>query len=52
MKFNLVAVVNGYEIYVQKSNSGYPYWVQVGKKWNDTKSWKTLKGAMSWCEKH
>lgn len=53
---NIVSTVNGYEIHVEAKPDGlwmtYTYWVQVGPKWDDTKEWKTLRGAIAWCEKH
>ena len=52
MKKDVVSEVNGYEIHIDVSNGEYPYWVQVGAKWNDTMCWKTLKGATKWCERH
>ncbi|MBQ2212114.1 MAG: hypothetical protein II410_04400 [Ruminococcus sp.] len=50
---NVVCEVNGYEIHVSFDNSGYPYWVRINESWNaPVMSWKTLKGAINWCEKN
>ena len=53
---NAVCEVNGHQIHVEGREEGrymvYTYWVQVGPRWNDTKTWKTLKGAIKWCETH
>lgn len=50
---NIVSIVHGYEIHVSPFSG--TYWIyyydfETGKTIN--KEWKTLKGAIKWCEKH
>lgn len=53
---NVVTEVNGYQIHIEEKIEGiwavYTYWTQVGPRAEDTKTWKTLKGAIKWCENH
>lgn len=50
---NVVSIVHGYEIHLSPFSN--TYWVyeydrEIGKTIN--KEWKTLAGAIRWCEKH
>lgn len=53
---NVVSTVNGYNIHLEITKregeifADYTYWTEIepGK----TKKWKTLRGAVNWCEKH
>lgn len=53
---NVVTTVNGYMIHLEINHrageifADYTYWTDLedGK----TKTWKTLRGAIAWCEKH
>lgn len=56
MKKNIVSEVNGIEIYVDTVACEYYIYLSNldTKKSGDMniKCWKTLKGAIKWCEKH
>jgi hypothetical protein len=56
MKKNVVSEVNGIEIFVDTVTfEYYIYLSNLDTKKNgnlNIKSWKTLKGAINWCEKH
>lgn len=51
---NVVSTVNGYAIHVEAKQEGrwmvYSYWTEVEPK--KYRTWKTLGGAIKWCEKH
>lgn len=53
---NVVSEVNGYKIHLEITKQEgeifayYTYWTEIGP--GKTKKWKTLRGAIKWCEKH
>lgn len=46
---NVVSVVHGWEIHLSPFSN--TYWV-YDEETNTSKEWKTLRGAVRWCERH
>ena len=50
---NVVCTIHGWEIHVSPFSSTYwVYYYDYETRKAVNKEWKTLKGAIRWCEKH